>query len=140
MTSATQTLHDRGQSIYWHLNDSDRWQRLGELGARQQRLLWVSTSTKDPDAPDTLYVEGLAAPFTMNTMPDSTLEAFHDHGAVDVMSADGGDCDEVLARFAEVGIDVTGLAGQLQSDGAASFVSAWRDLMSRINAKSKALA
>jgi transaldolase len=126
---------------YRQLQDSDRWQRLAGQGARLQRLLWASTSTKDPDAPDTLYVQGLAAPLTVNTMPDSTLEAFHDHGSVDnVMPADGGDCDEVLARFAEAGIDVTALAAQLQSDGAASFVSAWQDLMSRIEAQSKAVA
>ena len=126
---------------YRQLQDSDRWQRLAGQGARLQRLLWASTSTKDPDAPDTLYVQGLAAPFTVNTMPDSTLEAFGDHGTVDeVMPADGGDCDEVLARFAEAGIDVTALAAQLQSDGAASFVTAWKDLMSHIEAQSKAVA
>lgn len=121
--------------------DSDRWQRLAGAGARVQRLLWASTSTKDPDAPDTLYVSGLAAPQTVNTMPDKTLEAFFDHGEVgEPMPADGGDCDEVLARFADAGVDVAALAAQLQSEGAQSFVSAWSDLMDRIEAQRSAVA
>jgi transaldolase len=125
---------------YRQLLSSDRVLRLENAGARMQRLLWASTGTKNPDAPDTLYVHGLAAPFTINTMPDKTLEAFYDHGEVgDPMPADGGDCDETLARFADAGVDVKALASQLQTEGAASFVDAWTDLMDRIAAQSRSL-
>jgi transaldolase len=125
---------------YRQMMDSEPWQQLANDGARIQRLLWASTKTKDPDAPDTLYVHGLAAPFTVNTMPDSTLEAFFDHGeAGDPMPADGGPVDEILARFAEVGVDTTALAAQLQSEGAKSFVDAWNDLVERIDAKHASL-
>ncbi len=126
---------------YRQVLDSERAQRLENSGARMQRLLWASTSTKDPQAPDTLYVQGLSAPFTINTMPDKTLMAFHDHGEVGPpMPADGGDCDAVLGRFAGAGVDVAALAAKLQSDGAKSFDSAWKDLMSRIASQSAALA
>ncbi|MCU0308410.1 MAG: transaldolase [Thermoleophilia bacterium] len=126
---------------YRRLLDSERWQRLEGLGARPQRLLWASTSTKDPSAPDTLYVEGLAAPNTVNTMPDSTLEAFHDHGRVGaVLPADGGDADAVLARFEQAGVDVDDLAATLQRDGAEAFVASWRHLMERITAHTRAVA
>lgn len=120
---------------------SDRFQRLANQGARMQRLLWASTKTKDPAASDTLYVHGLAAPFTVNTMPDDTLEDFYDHGEVgDPMPEDGGDADTLLARFAEAGIDVAALAAMLQHDGASSFVDSWNELMERINSKTSALA
>jgi transaldolase len=110
-------------------------------GGRVQRLLWASTSTKDPLAPDTLYVQGLAAPFTVNTMPNETLEAFYDHGEVgEALPADGGDADDVLKEFANSGVDTTALAAQLQQDGAKSFVTAWDDLMDRIKAQSAAVA
>ncbi|KAA0234322.1 MAG: Transaldolase [Acidimicrobiales bacterium] len=126
---------------YRRLLDSPRWQRLEGLGARPQRLLFASTSTKDPQASDTLYVTGLAAPLTVNTMPDATLEAFHDHGRLEgVLSADGGGCDEVLAAFGEAGVDVGALAAKLQADGAAAFVSSWDDLISRMTAQSEAVA
>lgn len=126
---------------YRQLMDSDRVQRLENFGARMQRLLWASTSTKDPAAPDTLYVHGLAAPFTINTMPDATLKAFRDHGEVGApMPADGGDCDVVLARFTEAGVDVAALAEKLQRDGAKAFTGAWNDLLSRISAQALALA
>lgn len=126
---------------YRSLMDSERWQRLSNAGARMQRLLWASTKTKDPDAPDTLYVHGLAAPFTVNTMPDSTLEAFYDHGEVgDPLPADGGDADHLLARFAEAGVDSTALAASLQKEGADSFVDSWRDLMQRIETQSASLS
>jgi transaldolase len=119
---------------YRQVLDSERWQRLHGLGARVQRLLWASTSTKDPTAPDTLFVSGLAAPLTVNTMPDETLEAFHDHGVLgSVLPDDGGDADEQLAAFAAAGIDVDGLAAQLQRDGAQAFVDSWRGLMKRID-------
>jgi transaldolase len=126
---------------YRQLLDSERAQRLENSGARMQRLLWASTSTKDPKAPDTLYVHGLSAPFTVNTMPDQTLRAFYDHGEVGPpMPADGGDCDAMLARFADAGVDIAALAAKLQSDGAKAFVGAWKDLMSRVESQSAALA
>jgi transaldolase len=128
-------------AAYRELMSSDRWQRLANSGARIQRLLWASTSTKDPDAPDTLYVHGLAAPLTVNTMPNATLEAFYDHGEVgDPMPADGGDADQSLTAFAHAGVDVAALAAKLQSDGASSFVSAWQDLLARIETQAKAVA
>ena len=125
---------------YRALMSSDRFQRLENDGARMQRLLWASTSTKDPAAPDTLYVHGLAAPFTVNTMPDQTLEAFFDHGEVgDPLPADGGDADAMLGRFAQAGIDLSEVAARLQRDGAASFVDAWNELMDRIRAQTSAI-
>jgi transaldolase len=121
---------------YRNLLASDRALRLENAGARMQRLLWASTSTKDPAASDTLYVHGLAAPFTINTMPDATLEAFYDHGEVgEPMPADGGDCDALLARFAEAGVDTAVLATKLQNDGATSFVDSWNDLLERVKAQ-----
>jgi transaldolase len=116
------------------------WQRLEDVGARPQRLLWASTGTKDPSAPDVLYVEALAAPGTINTMPDETLRAFADHGKVTTMlAADGGDADEVLARFCAAGVDVDALAVQLQREGAESFVKSWTDLMQQVASKRKAM-
>ena len=126
---------------YRELKASDRWLRLENSGAKMQRLLWASTGTKDPNAPDTLYVQGLAAPFTINTMPDKTLEAFYDHGdAGDPLPADGGNCDELFKKFEAAGVDLTALAAKLQSDGARSFVDAWMDLMQAIEQKSAAVA
>jgi transaldolase len=120
---------------------SSRVQRLANEGARAQRLLWASTGTKDPRASDTLYIEALAAPFTINTMPDSTLKAFAEHGRVgDPLPSDGGDSDRVLAEFAKAGIDMGALAQRLQDEGAAAFVKSWTDLMNRIEAKSAAIA
>ena len=125
---------------YRELLNSDRALRLENAGVRMQRLLWASTGTKNPEASDTLYVHGLAAPFTINTIPDKTLEAFYDHGEVgDPMPADGGDCDEVLAKFTAAGVDVQALAAKLQSDGATAFVDSWTDLMDRIAAQSRSL-
>jgi transaldolase len=125
---------------YRQLMDSDRFQRLENVGARMQRLLWASTSTKDPAASDTLYVQGLAAPFTINTIPDHTLAAFFDHGEVgDPLPADGGDADAMLARFTEVGVDLDDVAAQLQSNGAKKFVAAWHELMDRIEAQTSAV-
>ena len=131
----------RTYQAYRTLLGSPRWQRVFNAGARPQRLLWASTGTKDPSAPDVLYVKALAAPFTVNTMPESTLKALADHGSLgDVLPADGGDTEEVLARFAQVGIDVDALANQLQADGAKAFVNSWRELMEVIAAKSVRLA
>jgi len=126
---------------YRQLMSSDRFQRLENEGARGQRLLWASTSTKDPTAPDTMYVHGLAAPFTVNTMPDKTLKAFFDHGEVgDPLPADGGDADALLARFAGAGVNLDEVAARLQRDGAKSFVDAWNELMDRIRAQASAIA
>ncbi len=120
-------------AAYRSLMDSDRFQRLANVGARMQRLLWASTGTKDPDAPDTLYVQGLASPFTVNTMPDQTLKAFADHGEVgELLPADGGDADAVLARFAAAGVDVGALANELQTAGAKAFVDSWNELLAVI--------
>jgi transaldolase len=126
---------------YRTLIASDRWQRLENAGARPQRLLFASTSSKDKRATDTLYVEALAAPNTVNTMPEETLRAYADHGRLaGVLGADGGDCDAVLAAHAEAGVDVEALARKLQSDGAKAFVASWQDLLKSIGAKTKALA
>jgi transaldolase len=121
---------------YRELLDSDRWLRLANAGARPQRLLWASTGTKDPEAPDVLYVEALAAPFTINTIPDKTLKAFAEHGRVgESMPADGGDADQVLAEFASVGIDRVALAEELQRDGADAFDESWKSLLATIESK-----
>ncbi len=128
-------------AAYRALLASARWQRLATAGATPQRLLWASTGTKDPGAPDTLYVEALAAPDTVNTMPEKTLKAFADHGAINgTLAADGGDSLAVLARFAAAGIDVAALGLQLQRDGAASFVKSWQELLGKIASKGTALA
>ena len=130
----------RTYQAYRTLLGSARWQRVFNAGARPQRLLWASTGTKDANASDVLYVEALAAPFTVNTMPEGTLKAFADHGAVGAaMPADGGDCETVIAEFTKAGIDVDALASQLQRDGAASFVNSWNELMGVIATKSAAL-
>jgi len=131
----------RTYKAYRTLLGSPRWQRVFNAGARPQRLLWASTGTKDPGASDVLYIRALAAPFTVNTMPEGTLKALADHGALGgILTADGGDGEEVLARFAGAGIDVDALASQLQDEGAKSFVSSWRELMDVIASKSAALA
>jgi transaldolase len=131
----------RMYEAYRTLLGSPRWQRAFNDGARPQRLLWASTGTKDPSASDTLYVKALAAPFTVNTMPEGTLKALADHGSLgEMLPADGGDCEEVLARFAGAGIDVDALASQLQDEGATSFVNSWGELMDVIAGKSAALA
>ena len=110
------------------------------MGARPQRLLWASTGTKDPGASDVLYVRSLAAPFTVNTMPEATLRALADHGTLGgILSADGGDSEEVLARFAAAGVDVNALARLLQDEGAKSFVASWSELMNVIASKSAVL-
>jgi transaldolase len=132
-----------GQQVYKAYRDtidSDRWQRLANCGARPQRLLFASTGTKDPKASDVLYIGALAAPNTVNTMPEETLLAFGEHGKVSaVIPRDGADCEQVLAEFGRVGIDVAKLGADLQSSGAKSFVDSWQDLMNAIAAKSKSL-
>jgi transaldolase len=133
-------IAQRTYKAYRELLGSARFQRAANAGARAQRLLWASTGTKDPKASATLYIEALAAPFTVNTMPDSTLKAFADHGEIgDILPADGGDCERVLASFVKAGIDIDGLAARLQDEGAASFVKSWTDLISCIQSKSAAM-
>ena len=130
----------RAYKTYLGLLSSPRWMRAYNAGARPQRLLWASTGTKDPKASDVLYVKALAAPFTVNTMPEGTLKAVAEHGLVSAtMPIDGGDSDEVLARFLAAGIDVQALSAQLQDEGAKSFVNSWNDLMGVITSKSAAL-
>ncbi len=125
---------------YRELLASKRWQTLAAAGARPQRLLWASTGTKDPAARDTLYVEALAAPDTINTMPEKTLLAFAGQGAMTgVLPPDGGDAEQVLAEFSRVGVDERALAATLQLEGAQSFARSWNELMERIASKSVAL-
>jgi len=115
-------------------------QRILNAGARSQRLLWASTGTKDPKASDTLYIQTLATPFTVNTMPEGTLKAFADHGELGlIMPADGNDADKVLGQFAETGVDVERLGDQLQEEGAKSFVKSWNELMTVIASKGESL-
>ena len=130
----------RTYKAYRGLLASPRWQRVFNAGARPQRLLWASTGTKDPRASDVLYIKALAAPFTVNTMPEGTLKALADHGELGtILPADGGDCEEVLGQFAKAGIDVESLAARLQDEGAKSFVKSWNELMAVISSKSAAL-
>jgi len=130
----------RTYKAYRDLLTSSRCQRAYNVGGRPQRLLWASTGTKDPKASDVLYVKSLAAPFTVNTMPEATLTALADHGELGpIMAADGGDCEKVLAQFTQAGVNVDTLAAQLQDEGAKSFVKSWNDLMTVINSKSSAL-
>jgi transaldolase len=126
----------RAYKAYLGLLRSPRWMRAYNAGARPQRLLWASTGTKDPKASDVLYIKALAAPFTVNTMPEGTLRALAEHGGVGAtMPADGGDCEEMLARFAGANIDLQSLSVQLQDEGAKSFVNSWNDLMAVIKSK-----
>jgi transaldolase len=130
----------RTYKAYRDLLTSPRWMRAYNAGARPQRLLWASTGTKDPKASDVLYVKSLAAPFTVNTMPEGTLKALADHGEVGAtLGADGGNAEEELARFAKAKIDVDALSRQLQDEGATSFVKSWKDLMGVIGSKSAVL-
>ena len=131
-------IAERTYKAAQELMNSPRWLRILNAGARSQRLLWASTGTKDPQASDVLYIKALAAPFTVNTMPEGTLKAIASHTEIDgIMAADGGDCEEVLGQFAKAGIDIDALAAQLQDDGAKSFVKSWNDLMAVITQKSE---
>ena len=133
-------IANRTYRAYRDLLGSPRWQRVYNAGARPQRLLWASTGTKDPKASDVLYVKALAAPFTVNTMPEGTLKALADHGEVsEIMSADGGQCEALLDQFAKAGINIEALAAQLQDEGAKSFVASWNELMGVIAHKSAAM-
>jgi transaldolase len=131
----------RAYRAHCDLIKSKRWRDLAAAGAMKQRMLWASTGVKDPKAPQSLYVEALAAPETVDTMPEKTLLAFAKEGKTGaVMPPDGGDAEKVLARFAEAGIDVDALAKQLQTEGAQSFVKSWKELMQSLLDKSKTLA
>jgi transaldolase len=130
----------RTYKAYRDLLDSPRSRKLIDAGGRPQRLLWASTGAKDPAAADTLYIEGLAAPDTINTIPEKTLHAFADHGKVrGVLPADGGDAVKVLSEFRRAGIDDGALATQLQGEGTAAFDKSWKDLMDCIGSKRDAL-
>jgi len=130
-------IAQRTYKAYCELLASSRWNKLADAGARPQRLLWASTGTKDPNAPDTLYLEALAAPNTINTMPEKTLLALADHGVVkNTLPQDGGNAEAVLAEFRRAGIDDAVLATQLQREGAQSFAESWNDLMECIASKS----
>jgi len=130
----------RAYKAYLGLLSSPRWMRAYNAGARPQRLLWASTGTKDPKASDVLYIKALAAPFTVNTIPETALQAFADHGEVGAtLPLDGGDAEHELAQFAREKVDVQVLANQLQEEGAKSFVKSWNDLMSVIDSKTAVL-
>jgi transaldolase len=130
----------RTYKAYRELLASPRWQRIISAGYNPQRVLWASTGTKDPKASDILYIKALAAPSTVDTMPEGTLKAFADHGEVaGAMPVDGGDCEEVLAKFAQSGVDIDALGAQLQEEGAKSFVASWNELMGVLESKSALL-
>jgi transaldolase len=133
-------MANRVYKAYRELLDSPRWQRALNTGARPQRLLWASTGTKDPAASDVLYVKALAAPFTVNTMPEATLLAFAQHGELgSVMSADGADGQKILGQFNQAGVNVDDLAAQLQIEGAKAFVKSWDELLAVIASRSNVL-
>ena len=133
-------IGQRAYKAYADLMVSPRWQRVFNAGARPQRLLMASTGTKDPKASDILYVKGLAAPLTVNTMPEATLKAFADHGELGAaLDLNGGDCEAVIAQHAQAGIELDALAAQLQDEGAKAFVKSWNQLLEQIASKSAAL-
>ncbi len=133
-------IAQRTYKAYVDLLATPRWKAIAAAGYNPQRLLLASTGTKDPRASDILYIKALAAPNTVNTMPEGTLKAFADHGEVaGAMATDGGDCEQVLAQFGDAGIDVVALAAQLQDEGAKAFVKSWDDLLRVIESKSAVL-
>ena len=133
-------ISQRAYKAYRDLLASPRWQQLAAAGAHPQRLLWASSGVKDPAAPDTMYVEALAAPDTVNTMPDKTLKAFADHGKVGaVMAVDGGDAEATLAAFGKAGVDIDALALRLQHEAADSFAKSWNSLLAGLKEKSAML-
>jgi transaldolase len=122
---------------YRALLDSPRWQRIANSGARAQRLLWASTGTKDPNASAILYIQALALPFTVNTMPEATLKALSAHEQLSESSP--APAGEVLAEFAKVGIDTGTVAAQLLEEGVQSFAKSWNNLLACIASKSETL-
>ena len=134
-------IAQRTYKAYVDLGNSERWHKVIAAGASPQKLLWASTGTKDPSASDTLYIEALAAPETINTIPDKTIYAFADHGNVTApMPTDGGNCEDVIARFNALGVNDSALAEKLQREGAEAFVKSWHDLLHRIGEKAAAVA
>jgi transaldolase len=134
-------ISGRAYRAYLELLDSARWQRLANEGAQPQRMLWASTGTKDPDASDVLYVEALAAPFTINTMPENTLNFFADHGKVgEPMERGAETAEQTLAEMKDAGVDVDALAERLQREGAETFVKSWNEMLESIKSKSASLA
>ena len=130
----------RTYKAYRELLASPRWKKLEAAGAMPQRMLWASTGTKDPQARDVLYLEALAAPDTIDTVPEKTLKAFADHGEVDgLMDVHGGNAEAEIPKFVEAGIDVDALAGELQREGGASFSKSWADLMKQVESKSEVM-
>jgi len=131
-------IAQRAYKSYRELLVSPRWLKLAVAGARPQRLLWASTGTKDPQASDTLYIEALAAPDTINTIPDKTLLAFADHGKLHgTLPADGGEAEAILAEFARAGVDDGALAEQLLREGTRAFDKSWAELMRCIASKER---
>jgi len=130
----------RTYKAYRDLLASPRWRKLAAAGAQPQRLLWASTGTKDPAASDVLYVEALAAPDTIDTIPEKTLLAFAEHGeAKNVLPVDEGYAEAVIAEFTREGVNDEALAADLQREGTAAFAKSWRNLISRIASKSEVL-
>lgn len=130
----------RTYKAYRDMLASPRWRKAADAGAPTQRLLWASTGTKNPKASDVLYIKALAAPDTINTMPEETLLAFADHGGLgEMLPMDGGDAETVIAAFVKAGIDDERLAADLQRDGAADFVASWKDLLDCIDSKTTAV-
>src|SRR5665213_269846 len=130
----------RTYKTYRDLLASPRWRKAASAGAPPQRLLWASTGTKDPKASDILYIKALAAPFTVNTIPDATLLAFADHGTLgELMHSDGGDAEKMIAKFTQAGINHDQLAADLQREGAESFIKAWNEMLGSIRSKSLTL-
>ena len=130
----------RTYKAYRELLSTPRWKKIVAAGYNPQRLLLASTGTKDPKASDILYVKSLAAPDTVNTMPEATLKVFADHGEIgELMPADGGDCEQVLQQFTKAGIDIDALGEQLQVEGAKAFVNSWNELLGVIESKSAVL-
>ncbi len=133
-------MAERTYKIYRDMLHSDRWMRLANHGAHPQRLLWASTGTKDPHAPDYLYVKALASPNTINTMPEATLLKFGEHGELGrILSSGGGDSEEVVYNMSRQGVDMEALAAKLQKEGAESFVKSWEEMMSVVAQKAQAL-
>jgi len=133
-------IAQRTYKAYVDLLATPRWQKIKQAGYKPQRLLLASTGTKDPKASDILYIQALAAPNTVNTMPEATLKAFADHGEITgVMPPDGGNCEQVLQQFTKAGIDIDALGQQLQVEGAAAFVKSWNELLGVIESKSAVL-
>jgi len=130
----------RTYKAYRDVLASPRWRQLANAGALPQRLLWASTGTKDPAARDTLYVEALAAPDTINTIPEKTLLAYAEHGRLgDALPTDGGYAEAVLEEFRREGVDDEALAARLQREGADAFAASWHALLLRLAQKSAQL-